>query len=318
VVVEPVALRPFSSRLLLVGEVQAENDAVLSAQVSGTVQRVVADRGARVKKGDTLLVLDSRRWHAAHSAAAAQLANARLDFDTSDRLYRKGQGISESDWKKAHNGLLMAEAAEANARIDLENCFLTAPGAGVVAERLVDVGELVGPGTPLVQVVQEGLKVRCGLPENQVALVRTGDGAEVRVPEAGLRAAGRIRWVGAVLDGRSRTLPLELTLQGSSSLRPGMACQVELRPGGGTSSLVVPVSVVQTAPDHAFLFVEEQGRAVRRVVVLGERDGDQVAVEDGLREGDRLVVSGHRGLVDGQALKVVGGSAGKAGTAAQG
>jgi len=167
-------------------------------------------------------------------------------------------------------------------------------------------------------VVQEGLKVRCGLPENQVALVRTGDGAEVRVPEAGLRAAGRIRWVGAVLDGRSRTLPLELSLQGSSSLRPGMACQVELRPGGGSSSLVVPVSVVQTAPDHAFLFVEEQGRAVRRVVVLGERDGDQVAVEDGLREGDRLVVSGHRRLVDGQALKVVGGSAGKAGTAAQG
>jgi membrane fusion protein (multidrug efflux system) len=305
VVVEAVTPRAFSSRLLLVGEVLAENDAILSAQVGGTVQRVVADRGARVRTGDTLLVLDSRRWRAAHSAAAAQLANARLDYDTADRLYKNGQGISETDWKKAHNGLRMAEAAEANARIDLENCFLTAPGAGVVAERLVDVGELVGPGTPLVQVVQGDLKVRCGVPENQVARAEKGAAATVRIPEAGIESPARVHWVGAVLDGRSRTLPVELKLDKSAALRPGMACTVELRRGRGDASVVVPVTVVQHQGDRDLVFVEENGLAVVRTLTLGERDGDQVEVLGGLRAGERLIVSGYRGLVAGQALAVV-------------
>jgi len=305
VVVEAVAPRPFSSRLLLVGEVQAENDAVLSAQVAGTLERVVADRGARVQAGDTLLVLDSRRWRAAHAAAAAQLANARLDYDSADRLYKNGQGISEADWKKAHNGLRMAEAAEANARIDLENCFVTAPKAGVVAERLVDVGELVGPGTPLLQLVQGNLKVRSGIPENQVARAEKGAPAMVRIPEAGIESPARIQWVGAVLDTRSRTLPVELGLERSTALRPGMACTVEIRRSRGDASVVVPVGVVQRQGEQYVVFVEEGGQAVRRALTLGERDGDQVEVLGGLRAGERLIVSGYRGLVEGQALEVV-------------
>jgi RND family efflux transporter MFP subunit len=305
VVVETLAPRPFSARLLLVGEVQSENAATLSAQTAGTLQQIVADRGARVRAGDTLLVLDSRRYQAAHDAARAQVENAALDYQMADRLFRNGQGISESDWKKAQNGLRMAEAALAAARIDLENCFVTAPMAGVVAERFVNLGELLAPGVPLLQLVQSDLKVRCGLPENQVGQVTTGMPATVRVPEASLETPGRVRWVGEVLDGRSRTLPLELELPRQSALRPGMACQVEIRHGGTGHSLVVPVTVVQTAPDHLFVYVEEDGRAVHRVVQPGERDGDLIEVRAGLREGDRLIVSGHRGLVDGQALRIV-------------
>jgi len=311
--VETLAPREFSSRLLLVGEVQARTDALISAQSAGTLRRIVADRGSRVQAGDTLLVLDSRRYQAAFDAAAAQAASARLDFETADRLYRNGQGISESDWKKAGNGLKMAEAALANARIDLENCFITAPMAGTVAERLVDLGELVGPGAPLVQLVQGGVKVRCGVPESQAANVERGMAARVRVPETGVETGAAVDWVGSVLDGGSRTLPLELRLSEDRRLRPGMACQVELRRAHGALSIVVPLTVVQSAPDTVFVFVEEKGRAARRVVTLGERNGDQVEVLAGLVAGDRLIVSGYRGLAEGQALSVVAPAAGHAG-----
>ncbi|MFA7332585.1 MAG: efflux RND transporter periplasmic adaptor subunit [Candidatus Delongbacteria bacterium] len=305
VVVEALVPRSFSSRLLLVGEVLAENDAILSSQVSGTLRRVVADRGARVQAGDTLLVLDSRRYQAAFDAAQAQAGNARLDFENADRLFKAGQSVSESDWKKAQNGLRMAEAGLANARIDLENCFLTAPKAGIVAERLVDVGELVNPGSPLLQVVQGELKVRCGVPENQVARAEKGAAATVRVSEAGIESPARIQWVGAVLEARSRTLPVELKLEKSAALRPGMACTVEIRRGRDAASLVVPVTVVQRQGDQDVVFVEEGGLAVVRVLSLGERDGDQVEVLGGLKAGERLIVSGYRGLVPGQALAVV-------------
>jgi membrane fusion protein, multidrug efflux system len=305
VAVEALAPRPFSSRLLLVGEVRSQNDAVISAQAAGTLQRVVADRGSRVRAGDTLLVLDSRRYRAAYEAAAAQAENVRLDCEMADRLYQNGQGISESDWKKARNGLKMAEAALANARIDLENCFVTAPQSGTVAERFVDLGELVSPGVPLIQLLQGGLKVRCGLPENQSAGAQRGMTARVRVLEAGIESAARVDWVGSALDGATRTLPLELRLEDNGSLRPGMACQVELQRAHGALSIVIPVNVAQAAADKVFVFVEEKGRAVRRDITLGERNGDQVEVLSGLKAGEHLVVSGYRGLSEGQALAVV-------------
>jgi membrane fusion protein (multidrug efflux system) len=311
VAVETMTAHPFFSRLLLVGEVQAENDAVISAQSGGTLRRVVADRGSRVRAGDTLLVLDSRRYQAAFDAAEAQAANARLDYEMADRLHKNGQGVSDNDWKKAQNGLKMTEAALANARIDLENCFITAPQGGTVAERFVDLGELVGPGSPLLQVVQGELKVRCGLPENQTAGAKRGMTARVRVPEAGVDAQAQVAWVGSVLDGGSRTLPLELRLKNAAGLHPGMACQVELDRPRGALSVVVPLTVVQNASDTSYVFIEEGGLAARRVVTLGERNGERVEVLTGLKAGDRLIVSGYRGLSQGQALAVIAPKAGE-------
>jgi len=305
VTVEAVVPRPFSSRLALVGEVKAENDAIISAQTGGTLQRIVADRGRSVRRGDTLMVLDSRRQQAAFDAAEAQAGNVRLDVEAADRLHESGKGISDSDWKKARNGLKMAEAALANARIEVENCFITAPQAGVVAERFVDLGELVGPGAPLVQLVQGGVKVRCGLPENQTAGARVGMTARVRVPEAGLETQARVDWVGSVLQGDSRTLPMELRLTTKDGLRPGMACQVELDRPHDAQSIAVPLSVVQSAEDTTFVFVEVGGKAVRKNVRLGSRNGDSVEVLEGLQAGDRLITSGYRGLSEGQALAVV-------------
>jgi membrane fusion protein, multidrug efflux system len=302
-----LAYEPFSSPLLLVGEVQAEHSAQLASQVAGALTAIVADRGAGVAAGDTLLVIDPRRYRAAREIALAQKENAELDWRMADRLYQAGQGISENDWRKAANGLRMAEAQLLNASIDLDHCFITAPVAGVVAERFVDLGELVSPGMPLLHLVQQDeLKVRAGLPEAQASVGRIGLSATIRVPEAGIEAEGRLRWVGAVLDGRSRTLPVEIAIREvPAALKPGMACQIELRRDRGSRAIVVPVTVVQHAPDHEFVFVEQNKHAVVRPVRLGLRDGERVEVLEGLSAGEQLVVSGQRGLVDGQPLNIV-------------
>lgn len=306
VAIKSVQPQPFSSRLLLVGEVMSETNAMLACEIGGRLLSVKADRGSRVGRGDTLVVLDARRYRAAYDAASAQMENARLDMQMADRLYQSGNGISETDWKKAQNGLRMAEAALANARIDLENCFILAPFAGTVADRFVDKGELVSPGTPVLQLVQDQrLKVRAGLPENQITFGRKGLPVSIKVPEAGIVASGQVSWVGSILDSRSRTLPLDITLQESRGLKVGMACQIELVRDHGSASLVVPVTIVQSAPDQLFLFVEADGRAVRRVIQLGDRDGSMVEVISGLNAGDRIITSGHRGLVDGQPLRVI-------------
>jgi len=297
----------FTNRLILVGEVAAEQDAVISSETAGVLREIVSDRGSRVSRGDTLMVVDARRAEAALAAAGAQQENALLDFKMAEKLFLNGQGISANDYLKARNALDMTEAALANARIDLENCFVLAPFGGTVAERFVDTGELVAPGSPLLQLVQTGaLKVRSGVPENQALRVKQGMEARIRVPEAGIEQRGFVHWVGVILDSRSRSLPLEVTLSGDGRLRPGMVCQVALDLGDGRAALAVPLSVVQQAPDHRFVFVAEDGRASARRVTTGARDEERVEVLEGLEPGDSLVITGFRDLVEGQPLRIVG------------
>ena len=305
VAVTQIASQPFSSHILLVGEVDALNNALISSETSGVLRRVVAHKGAQVHRGDTLLHIDSRMLEAQLATAEASLKNAELDFEIARKLYESGQGISESDYHKAGNALSIAEAQVQTARVQLENCFVLAPFAGTVAERHVDVGELVAPGTPLIRLVQEDrLKVTCGVPENQAYHVQIGNPVSLSITEANFYQESKVSWVGTVIESRSRTLPIEISLHADRSIRPGMVCEVRLQRNTSEAAVVVPISVVQKTREQNFVFVVEQGRAQQRSVVLGYREGDQVEILQGLSAGESLVVSGFRNLVDGQPVKV--------------
>ncbi len=295
----------FASHLLLVGEVDALQNALISSETSGVLRRVVARKGAHVQRGDTLLHIDSRMLEAQLATAEASLENAGLDYEIARKLYESGQGISESDFHKAGNGLRIAEAQVQTARVQLENCFVLAPFAGTVAERHVDVGELVSPGTPLIRLVQEDqLKVTCGVPENQAYTVEVGNPVSLSITEAGFSQESTVSWVGTVIESRSRTLPVEISLHADRSIRPGMVCEVRLQRTTNQNAIVVPISVVQKTREQNFVFVVEQGRAQQRQVSLGNREGDKVEVLKGLSAGDQLVVSGFRNLVDGQPVDI--------------
>jgi membrane fusion protein, multidrug efflux system len=297
----------FIQELRLVGDVRSDDMATLSAQVGSTVMSVRRDRGAKVQKGDTLLVLDTQRYRAAADIAEAQLASAELDFNSAKRLWEEGQGISETDFMKATHAVKIAQASADLARADLRDCYPQAPFDGIIAERFVNRGELVGPGGPLLQIVASSkLRVRCGVPEGQISRVRKGMEAIIRIPEANIELRENVSWVGAVLVPRDRALPLEIELSTPpASLKPGMACQVDLLNSSGEDCVSVPLHIVQQAKNHHFVFVEEAGQAKQRTVMLGARNAQGVEILEGLNAGEKLIVAGYRNLVDGHPVRVI-------------
>jgi membrane fusion protein, multidrug efflux system len=307
VVLKDVVAESFSSYLTLVGEIQANNDALLAGQVSATLVDIPHDKGSYVNVGDTILVLDSRRFEAIAQMTYAQYENAKIDFEIAEKQFQQGLGVSETQFKKVRNALSAAEGQYKSVKVDLDNCFILAPFQGVVAERHINLGELVNPGAPLVRVVDNrSLKVKSGIPENQVLPMRKGSKATIRLSNLNIERESEISWVGATLLPRDRTLPIELKIVGDDVMKPGMVCDIIINKQSSENSIVIPLSVLQTAEDHSYVFVCVGEKAEYRTVKTGERSGNLIEILEGLASGDALITDGYRDLIDGQEVNVVG------------
>ncbi len=297
----------FTNNLQLVGEVEAKNDAVLSGQISVVLKEIRADKGTYVQKGDTILILDDKRFRAFYKMAFARYENSRIDFETAKELFENGLGVSKNQYQKAENALMAAEADLLNAEVDLEHCVITAPFKGEIAELYKEFGELVSPGMPLLRLVDNNaLRVRAGVPENQAGFIRKGALTKVSVPNNQLELEGKIIWIGATLEPRSRTIPIEISINSDKSLKPGMVVEVEVEKFRIEQAIVVPLSVVQKAPDHSYVYTHENGLAKYQSVTVDEIDHNMVLITSGLQFGDELIIDGYRDLVDNQAIDVVG------------
>ncbi|MCA9785080.1 MAG: efflux RND transporter periplasmic adaptor subunit [Candidatus Cloacimonetes bacterium] len=308
--VEEVRPTSFQSRMKIVGEVDSEHYATLSAESGGTLVKIHRKRGARVAKGDTLLEIDSRRARAAFEIARANYENMQLDFDSIRRQYEEGLGVSETEFRKARNGMTIARAQMDEAGVQLGNCFVIAPFSGLVDERFAKLGELVVPGAPLVKLVDnEHLKVVCGVPENLAGFLQTGQPARVTIREADIESPATVRWVAAAINTRDRTITTELSIDdGGGELKPGMVCEVVIDRKIHKNSVVVPLNVIQQSNHSDYVYVAEGGKAHKRTVVTAERDGTRVRLSSGLAPGEMLVISGFRDIVDGQAIQIVKGN----------
>ncbi len=297
----------FATTLDLVGEVEAVNDAILSGQVLSTLDKINIDKGRYIRQGDTLLTLDDKRSRAIYDLARSTYNNAEIDYNIARKQFEEGLGISGLQFKKVENMLLAAKSNLTNAEVDLENCFIIAPFNGEVAERYIDLGELVSPGSPLLRVINNSkLRIRTGVPENQYSFIANSAAVLVSVPALDTKLKGVISWIGASLEPKSRTVPIEISIPTHRNLKPGIMVGLAVEKSRLSDAIVIPLSVVQKAPDHSFVYLHSNGKARYRKVTIGSINQDVAMISAGLQFGDELIVDGYRDLVENQEILVVG------------
>src|SRR6185503_18978692 len=196
-------------------------------------------------------------------------------------------------------------------------CTMVSPATGVLLERKIEVGTLVGVGTVGFVVGDvSAVKARFGIPDNAIATVKLGETIGVTVDAVGEKTfTGRITSVAPTADPQSRVFDVEVTMPNADGrLRPGMIGSVALgTPAAPTAQpLIVPLSaVVKSAVDsdkYALMVVERKGDAEvarLRTVELGDVMGNGVAVTEGVASGERVVVTGASLLVDGDPVRVI-------------
>ncbi len=281
--------------------------AVLAAEVAGTVEAVRVEEGAEVAAGQLLVEVDTRTLKQRVSEAEAVHRNRQLQLERAEGLIGR-RAITQQQYLDAVTNRDVAQAQLESARLVLAKSRIAAPWTGTVAARRVEVGDYVMPGQPVVELLDvRRLKVRSPVPAPDVPYLRRGLPAEVRLDAfPGEVFAGRVVRLAAELDSAARTLDVEIEIDNRDRrLRPGMYARLELPRRTLEAAVLVPLAALVELETTRVVYLVEDGRAVRRPVVLGPVIGDRAVVAEGLAAGEQVIVEGQQQVSPGQRVEVV-------------
>ncbi|HYU35331.1 MAG TPA: efflux RND transporter periplasmic adaptor subunit [Thermoanaerobaculia bacterium] len=231
-------------RVVANGELVSPVRSELAVKNPGRVARVYVDEGARVRRGQTLLTLESdylsldlKRADADVARAKAAAGEAERDFKRKEDLLAK-ESVSQAAFDRSRSAydsalaaVASAEAARDLSRQKLRDAVLVSPITGVVAERRTDVGEHMGESSVAFVVAQTSpIKLRFRLPERYLASLREGQAVRATVdPYPGEVFSGKVTQIGGVVDPATRTVLVETDLPNTDGrLSPGLFARVEI------------------------------------------------------------------------------------------
>ena len=302
-VIEPTPIRDV---IILPGEIKAWQDVRVSASMGGKVEWIGPKEGQIVKKGDLVAKINV-------SVLKVSLKRAEAAFKLADKVYRrlkrlhKQNIVTQESLDKASTERTLALGTLRQLQVQYDEGFVRAPITGQVNKLYVDAGEFVGPGTPILDLVNiNRLKVEVNIPEMDVRYIKTGQKAIIRVDAFKNRIIeGIVSFVAYKADPATRTFRETVAIENlKRDIRAGMLARVVLVRRQVPDALVVPLSALLNKNGEYFIFVEENGVARMRTVSLGVIERDRVQITKGLHVGDYLIVSGHQGLEEGMRVQV--------------
>lgn len=318
----PVVAKQISRTIDLPGEFLPFLAVALHAKVPGYVDRVLVDRGSVVKEGDLLIELTAPEMSAQIAEAESKVQAAEADrlqaeaqLAAAQSTYERMKKAAETPGAIAVNELIQSEkqveaakalinsreqasrASEAAVKSlkDLQAYLkIAAPFEGVVTERMVHPGALVGPGNdvPMLVIQQVShLRLVVPVPEEDVSGIVNGAVVSFQVPAWPERNySGKVARIAHALDVKTRTMAIELdVVSRDGSLAPGMYPTVKWPVRRTRASLFVPRTSVVTTTERTFVIRDNNGQAEWVDVSKGAMEGDLVEVSGKLKAGDRVV-----------------------------
>jgi membrane fusion protein, multidrug efflux system len=296
-----------SERIELSGRLEPWVEVRVASELGGMVEEVSFQKGASIKQGQVLARIGSDMHQAALAEAEALLAGAEATYNRALQLVER-QAVPRQQAINATAEYEAARARVAQNRLRLERSVIRGPVGGVAITRDIEPGEVLAPGTIVTTIHRvDQLKAVVGIPDNDIALFRRTGTARVHVDAwPGREFEGRMHFVAPSATGSTRTFPAEIAVDNRDrALRPGMIARVSLVRRSYPAAVVVPRDVLQERDTGTVAVLLDGDVARVRPVRLGAVEGDRVVIDEGLTAGEWLIVSGHRGLVDGQRVQVV-------------
>lgn len=292
---------------LVTGQLSPLRVVGVNSQVAGALTAVNVEEGSRVTTGMVLAELDGRELAAQLRAARANLTLARATAERSEQL-RQSQVVTAAEFERDQAALAAAEASVAQLETRVGFTTIRSPIDGVVTQRFVQAGDIVGGSARLFTVADlNTLVTQLPVSELEVPLLREGASVSVRVDALGRDVPGRIRRIFPAVDSVSRLVPVEVAISGAqqAGLRPGYSVRVTLKLDERDDALVIPTRAVVGAAGSQSVYVIRDGRAERRRVRVGTDLDGRMEVLEGLAAGDTVITTGNALLRDGAQVRIV-------------
>ncbi len=274
----------------------------------GRIDAIKVEVGSRVNKGDLIVQMDRTQLH----QAEIQLKNLEIDFKRFDTLQKVGS-VPQQQYDQMQSQL---EIARSNVNFLKDNTQLRAPFSGVISGKYFEAGEMYS-GAPLPQIGKAAIvslvqieKLKAIVPVSEVYFPMIKKGMETSVKSDLYRdksIMGKIFNIYPTIDATSRTFNIEIQIDNREGLlRPGMFNRITINFDQVEAMLLPSIAILKMqGSNERYLFVEKDGVAHRVGVTLGSRYDDLVEVNsEGLKEGDRIIISGQGRLLDGVKVKI--------------
>lgn len=317
-----VQRRELERTLSVSGSLAPVMQSTVRAKVPGEVRRMLVREGDRVAERQVIAAIDTADLQAKLDAQVAALeeAKARLGIARKNRennlqllrqnfISQNAFDTADSTHEASAAAVRSAEAQVRLARKAMEDAAVRAPIAGLVAKRMVNVGDKVSIDSPMFTVVDlERMEIEAPAPASEIPNVRAGQRAAFQVDGfAERRFEGRVERINPAAEAGSRSITLYVSVANrDGALKGGMFAKGQVVLDRTPPALVVPASALREEAGQAYVYTIEKERIVRRPVTVGLRDPQSglVEIRAGLEDGLAVVSARISGLKPGAAAKI--------------
>ena len=304
--VAPVQVREVAQTYSTDGVVEASRQSTVSAQISGRVKEIYFDVGDTVLKGQVILRIDERETAQALAGSQAQVMQAQAAMQNAKANYERARQMfeqkfisqaaldkAEADYKVALAQAAASQAGESQAALAQGYSAVVAPYGGVVAARLVEVGEMVTVGKPLMTGFDPArMRVIVNVPQDRLKDLGARPSVAIEYPSLKLRVQAAAVTVQPVADARTHTTQVRIDLPArEQGVYPGMYVRAHFVVGKAKKMLIPNSAVVRRSEVIAVYVVDTQGKVKLRQVRLGEGIGqDETEVLAGLNVNEQVAL----------------------------
>jgi len=319
--VEKIASHDLPIHVDAVGRLIANREVVISSQVTGILMEYNADVGTEVAAGDALVKLDPTDYKLALNQANANLLSAQARLAASQNSYTRARNLlpgnaitpelfdkSEAEYKTSLALAAQLETAVDIAKRRLDKTVIKAPFDGYVTQRLVELGQNLAIGDPVMAMADlNTMRVRIHLNERDYVHLDKDDPVSVDIQAFSSSSfSGRVDKIGIKADSRTNTFEIEILVDNPGIiLKAGLTARVSIRTEVIHDAIMIAQNCVIFREHGKEVFViEEDNRAAVRKVKLGQVNGSNVRILDGIAPGDNLVVTGAQYLKPGDKVEI--------------
>ena len=302
----PVQIREVAQTYSADGVVEATRQSTVSAQISGRVREIYFDVGDSVQKGQVILRIDQGEAVQALAGSKAQvmqaqaaLHNARSNYERARQMFAQkfisqaALDKAEADYKMAKAQAAASQAGESRAAVAQSYTAVIAPYGGMVAARLVQVGEMVTVGQPLMTGFDPSkMRVIVNVPQDKLQDIGTRPDVAIEFPTIKLRVQAVSVSVQPLADARTHTTQVRIDLPAKQTgVYPGMFVRAHFVVGKAKKLLIPTSAVVHRSEVSAVYVVGGKDQVTLRQIRLGEAVGlNEIEVLAGLNVGERVAL----------------------------
>ncbi len=285
----------------------AQDPAFASSETGGRIVQLVVKEGQFVKKGALIAKVNLESISKSIAQLDKSLELALDIFKRQENLWKQKIG-SEIQYLQAKNQVESLEKNKESLQFELTKASVYAPASGYIDRVMVKEGEMAGPGSPIVQILNtSSLKVVASVPEVYLGNIKRGEKVKVRFPALQQEQEARVAMIGRVINPTNRTFEVEATVKSMNGLlKPNLLSTMFVNDFSADGAVVIPDELIQQdVSGKAFVMVAERDRAAKKIVTLGRTYQNETIVEIGLNGDEVLITAGATTVAEGELLKII-------------